>query len=324
MPGVALAGRGRLRPLAGLDPLPLAVHVRGGTRLGLAEHVGMAPDDLGRDRRPDVGHVEHALLGGELRVEDDLEEEIPELTGELRRGTALERVVDLVRLLEQVVAQRLVRLLPVPRTAVGLPEAGGDPGHPPRRGDVGHGRDGREVQRRREVLRAQLADRRPVGETEPSDRVLGRVQAPQDGDRIRAVAAMAARERLGNVSRIHEHAHPGGWDDEQRDRRLDRRRDESFHHDDPEPGRGVEPPAQASFSEERVQHRAARLSASGRRFAGDALVARDVERILLPGVPERERRGLEDRSLRGVRLAGLLLGHEVEVQALALDDQRAR
>ena len=137
---VAAGGRG-LGALAGLDPLPLAVHVGRGARLGVAEHVRVAAHDLRRERGPDVGHVEHALLGGELRVEDHLEQQVAELAGELRGRAALERVVDLVRLLEEVVPQRVVRLLPVPRAAVGLPEAGGDPGHPPRRREVGDGRD---------------------------------------------------------------------------------------------------------------------------------------------------------------------------------------
>ena len=118
--------------LGRLDPLPLAVDVRRGARLGLAEHVRMAPDDLRRDRGLDVGQVEHAGLGGELRVEHDLQPQVAELAGELRRGTRLERVVDLVRLLEQVVAQRLVRLLAIPRAAVGRPEAVADGRHRPR------------------------------------------------------------------------------------------------------------------------------------------------------------------------------------------------
>ena len=143
---LAAGGRG-LGTLAGLDLLPLAVHVGGGPGLGVAEHVRVATDDLRRQGGPDVGHVEHARLGGQLRVEDHLEQQVAELAGQLRRRAALERVVDLVRLLEEVVPQRGVRLLPVPRAAVRLPEAGRDPGHPPRRGEVGDGRDRAEVQR---------------------------------------------------------------------------------------------------------------------------------------------------------------------------------
>ena len=73
----------------------------------------------------------------------------PSSPGELRRRAGLERVVDLVGLLEEVVAQRLVGLLAVPRAAVRLAEPGRDPGHAPRRGDVRDRRDRPEVQRLR-------------------------------------------------------------------------------------------------------------------------------------------------------------------------------
>ncbi len=75
----------------------------------------MTADDLGRDGRLDIGQVEDAGLGGELGVEDDLEQQVAELAGQLGRRAGLERVVDLVGLLEQVLAQRLVGLLAVPR-----------------------------------------------------------------------------------------------------------------------------------------------------------------------------------------------------------------
>ena len=78
----------------------------------------MASDGL------DVGQVEDTGLGRQLGVEDDLEQQVAELLGELRRGAGLERVVDLVGLLEQVAAQAQVGLLAVPRAAVGLRAAG--------------------------------------------------------------------------------------------------------------------------------------------------------------------------------------------------------
>ena len=110
----------------------------------------MAADDLGRDRRLDVGQVEDARLGGELGVEDDLQPQVAELAGQLGRRAGLERVVDLVRLLEQVLAQRCVGLLAVPRAAVGL-RAGGREiqgiAHGP--ATASSGATGREVERRR-------------------------------------------------------------------------------------------------------------------------------------------------------------------------------
>ena len=77
-----------------------------------------------RDRGLDVGQVEDAGLGGELGMEHDLEQQVAELAGQRRRGPGLERVVDLVRLLEQVLAQRRVGLLAVPRAAVRARAAG--------------------------------------------------------------------------------------------------------------------------------------------------------------------------------------------------------
>ena len=78
----------------------------------------VAADDLRGERGLDVGQVEDSVLGGELGVEDDLEQQVAELLGQLRRRPGLERVVDLVGLLEQVLAQRRVGLLAVPRAAV--------------------------------------------------------------------------------------------------------------------------------------------------------------------------------------------------------------
>ena len=117
---VLAGGRGgRLRgPLRLLDPLPLAVDVGRRADLRVAEDVRVAADDLARDRGLDVGQVEDAGLGGQLGVEDDLQPEVAELGGQLRRGPAGQRVVDLVGLLEEVVAQRFVGLLAIPRAAV--------------------------------------------------------------------------------------------------------------------------------------------------------------------------------------------------------------
>ena len=87
------------------------------------------------DRGLDVGQVEDAGLRGELGVQDDLEPQVAELAGQLGRRAGLQRVVDLVGLLEQVLAERGVGLLAVPRAAVGLAQPGRDPGHRPRSGD---------------------------------------------------------------------------------------------------------------------------------------------------------------------------------------------
>jgi len=85
----------------------------------VAEDVRVAADDLAPDLRLDVGHVEHAGLGRKLGVEDDLQQQVTELARKLRRGFVAQRVVDLVRFLEQVLLQRDVGLFAVPWAAVG-------------------------------------------------------------------------------------------------------------------------------------------------------------------------------------------------------------
>ena len=47
---------------------------------------GMAADDLRGDRGLDVGEVEDAFLRRELGVQDDLQPQVAELAGQLRRG----------------------------------------------------------------------------------------------------------------------------------------------------------------------------------------------------------------------------------------------
>jgi hypothetical protein len=64
----------------------LPVHVRCGPGHGIAEDVRVAADDLRRDRGLDIGQVEDAGLRGELGVQDDLEPQVTELTGQ--RGVA--------------------------------------------------------------------------------------------------------------------------------------------------------------------------------------------------------------------------------------------
>ena len=167
---VAAVGGGLGRSLGALIRSHWRLTSRGGARLGVAEDVRVAADDLGGDRGLDVGQVEDAGLGGQLGVEDDLEQQVAELAGELGRGAGLERVVDLVGLLEQVLAERLVGLLAVPRAAVRLAQPVRDPGHGPRRSRRQLGRDRGEVERRRQVGRASsptvvasVAPNRPTG-----------------------------------------------------------------------------------------------------------------------------------------------------------------
>ena len=66
-------------------------------------------------------------LGGHPGVEDDLQQDVAELLAHRDRVVVDDRVVGLVRLLEQVAAQRGVRLLGVPRAAARASAAGPSP-----------------------------------------------------------------------------------------------------------------------------------------------------------------------------------------------------
>ena len=151
----------------------------------------------------DVGQVEDAVLGRVLGVEHDLQQQVAELLGELRRRALLERVVDLVRLLEQELAQRQVVLLAIPRAAIGRAQARHEPGQAVRAGDVGERLERRACKcapvasdRRR-----QLADGRVRRAVEAVTRVVGRIERAQHLRGVRAVGC-AAGQRDGSKPRV--------------------------------------------------------------------------------------------------------------------------
>lgn len=78
----------------------------------------VAPDQFGRDRRERIGHIKPASLGGDLRVEDTLEQHVSQLTWQRVEVAAVKRVQGFIRFFQQERPQRCVRLLPVPRAAV--------------------------------------------------------------------------------------------------------------------------------------------------------------------------------------------------------------
>ena len=96
----------------------------------------VAADELLAQPSGDVREVECALLVSELRMDRDLEQEIAELITKAPRITGVERLESLVRLFEQMRAQRRMRLLAVPGAAVGRAQTVGDPAD---------GGDGREI-----------------------------------------------------------------------------------------------------------------------------------------------------------------------------------
>ena len=107
--------------LLGLDPLPGVLDLGGCRGIAVGEDVRMAPDQL-LDEQPrdgvDVEGFRSGLLG-DPGVEDDLEQHVTELLGEVPAVATLDGVQHLVGLLDQVRGQALVGLLGVPRTAAG-------------------------------------------------------------------------------------------------------------------------------------------------------------------------------------------------------------
>jgi hypothetical protein len=216
----------------------------------------MPAHDLGRDGRLDVGQVEDTGLGRELGVEHDLQEQVAELAGQRRSGPGLQRVVDLVGLLEQVLAQGLVGLFSVPRAAVGRAQPGADGGHRPW---PGHGHlhgQWREVQRTAQVVGRQRPDGRALGRTEASDGVIARIRPGEDGQWVSAARSVTPGEcrdpgrgpgldRRPQCGRGHEKHRPGC---------LEGRRDEPFRGHDLDARGGVQRPAQSCLGEERIEH----------------------------------------------------------------------
>ena len=114
-----------LGALPGLDLVPVREHLaRRRRRVGVAEDVRMAADDLRADRRDDVVDGELAVVGRDLGVKHDLEKNVAELLSELGDVIGLYRVDGLVGLFHHVLGDGTVRLLAVPRTPVRGPQGG--------------------------------------------------------------------------------------------------------------------------------------------------------------------------------------------------------
>ena len=187
----------RARSLVGLDPLPLAVDVA--TRSGPRR----------RRTRGDGGGRSSTAIAALTSVRSKTPSSAASWawrttwsrrspSSSARAGVApgAERVVDLVRLLEEVVPERLVGLLAIPRAAVGQAQAGRDPGHRPGAGDGQLRGDGREVERRRQVVRpsARRSSAPPAAPNRPTGWSAG-IEPAQERDRV-----VAARRRGGPAS----------------------------------------------------------------------------------------------------------------------------
>ena len=90
--------------------------------LGGREDVGMSGDELVSDIVSDFLHREAArLLTGDFCVEDHLEQQITELLSKMIFVSGLDGFDRLGSLLDQVLHQRPMRLLGIPRTLVAQP-----------------------------------------------------------------------------------------------------------------------------------------------------------------------------------------------------------
>ena len=94
-----------------------AKRLRGRADGPIPEDVRMPPSHLGDQRFEEIGHGEFAALAGDLRVEDNLEQEVAELLADVRRVAGVEGVKDLVGLLDEERAEGFAGLLSVPGTA---------------------------------------------------------------------------------------------------------------------------------------------------------------------------------------------------------------
>ena len=160
----------------------------------------MPPHDLGEDAALHVRQIEDARLRAVLRVQHDLEQEIPELLGKCRRGASFERVVDLVGLLQQERPQRQMVLLAVPGAAAGSAQPSHQPGQPVGAGRVpGVGQCRKQVGAVLQLGRRHRRNGRPRrlgGAGESQHRMVGRVEPAQQVQRGGAVA-MPPRQHVG-------------------------------------------------------------------------------------------------------------------------------
>ena len=221
---------------------------------------------------------------------------------------AAERVVDLVRLLEEVAPERLVGLLAVPRAAVRQPQPVRDPGHRPRARDGRVAGDRPQVERRG---RASSAVSSPIvsasARSEPPDRMVGRIEPAEDGDRVvaaRSVAARQDRRQVGGRGGRGRHrgviqAEDRRRDDQRRTGRLERRRGRASRSRGPEGRRRGRAPSGAA--PRRRARPAPRRPPTSSRLAAGIEVARDRHRVLLLGVPVLEGVGLDRGELVRVR-----------------------
>ena len=106
------------------DLVPLGEHLlRGVDALLCREHVRVAMDELVADALHDRVDIERALAAPDRGLKHDLHQKIAELLAVTVDVVARERVEDLVGFFDEERAQRVERLLAVPRAAIGSEQA---------------------------------------------------------------------------------------------------------------------------------------------------------------------------------------------------------
>ena len=91
-----------------------------------AEHVGVAVNQFFGNGLGDFSERKAIFFFGQLRVKNDLEQEVTEFLTKLGVHSALDGFDDFVGLLDERGAQREVGLFAVPRTPVGRAQSGHD------------------------------------------------------------------------------------------------------------------------------------------------------------------------------------------------------
>src|SRR5258708_37811991 len=106
------------------DLFPGSQHCRGILRARLPENMRMPPDHLVMDVADHFRHGEAPFFAGDLRVKNNLQEQIAHLFRELRVASTFEGFHDLVGFFDQVSSQRLMRLLAIPWAPVWSAQSG--------------------------------------------------------------------------------------------------------------------------------------------------------------------------------------------------------
>ena len=130
-------GTGSVRPRRGFglalllfQEFPVPQNLRRGPGFDFAEDVGMPTNHFIVDFADDIMDRETALFGGDLRVEEDLEEEVAQFFGEFGVVAGVEGVEDFISFLNEIGAEGGVGLLAIPWAAAGRAEAGHEGGEP--------------------------------------------------------------------------------------------------------------------------------------------------------------------------------------------------